>query len=96
MGKFVRKFGLTMAVGAAVAHYLSTEKGQHLLTKVKKGLEAYQANPDHYQEQARTFFKEQVVTVKDLVQELTSEDTETAGPTSAIVDDIIITYPEED
>lgn len=96
MGKTCRRLGLGLALGAAAGHYLSTEKGQQLLTKVKKGLDAYQENPDYYQDQARAFFAEQVASLKDLVQEASREEADVMPPTSATVDDIIITYPAED
>lgn len=95
MGKFTRKLGLGLALGALAGHYLSTDKGQQLLAKVKKGLAAYQEDPVYYQEQAKTFIAEQVAYVKEVVKEEFSEPAETNAP-AAEVDDIIITYTEDE
>lgn len=96
MGKTCRRLGLGLVLGAVVGHYLSTEKGQKLLINVKKGLASYQENPEYYQDQVCDFFAEQVASFKDLVQEIRREEADVMPPTSATVDDIIITYPAED
>lgn len=95
MGKSIRRFGVGLALGALAAHYLQTEKGQVLLEKVKKGLAAYQEDPAAYQEEARAFFQDKLSQVKDLVQEDGEWPVEPRS-TQAEVDDIIITYTEED
>lgn len=95
MGKTLRKLGLGLALGAAAGHYLATEKGQKLLAQVKKGLESYQANPEAYQEDARTFFSQQLENVKRLFDD-NDQVFKTKSDTSAEVGDIIITYTEDD
>lgn len=95
MGKTLRKLGLGLALGAAAGHYLSTEKGQKLLAQVKKGLAAYQEDPAYYQGQARAFVDQQIDRLRTLAaEELGTE--ETASETAAEVDDIIITYTEDE
>ncbi|MFA9413357.1 MULTISPECIES: YtxH domain-containing protein [unclassified Streptococcus] len=95
MGKLSRKIGLGLVLGAAAGHYLSTEKGQQLVMKIKKGLSAYREQPNYYQEQAKAFVSEQVAYVKELVKEEFGEPSDAEIPSSD-AEDIIITYTDED
>lgn len=95
MGKTFRKLGLGLALGAAAGHYLSTDKGQKFLAQVKKGLAAYQEDPAYYQGEARAFIDQQLERFKAFVAE--DSPVEKVTPeTAAHVDDIIITYTEDD
>lgn len=94
MGKSIRRFGVGLALGALAAHYLQTDKGQQLLTKVKKGLAAYQEDPEHYQDLAKNFISSKLTDWQDSFHEgeMSLENSEEA--VRAEVDDIIITYSE--
>lgn len=102
MVKLVSKFGLGLVLGAWAGHYLSTEKGQAQLDKLKSEFQAYQADPEAYKVQVlpriKSAFEEQLQTVYEKKEELLSELTpsEDEVTTAAEVDDIVITYTEEE
>lgn len=95
MGKNLRKLGVGLALGVLAGHYLSTEKGQELVAKVKKGLAAYQENPEQYNDQARDFFDEQINRLKEAFDQEGAARETTIESMGAEVDDIIITYADD-
>lgn len=104
MVKLVNKFGVGLALGALAGHYLSTEKGQAHLAQLKKEIAALKNNPEGYKssilERAKGLVADQLQTAFDQKDDILaafgqSQDDQRVD-LSAEVDDIIITYTEED
>lgn len=104
MVKLVNKFGVGLALGALAGHYLSTEKGQARLAQLKKEVAAFKYNPDGYKssflERAKGLVADQLQAAFDQKDEILAafgqDVQEERVDLSAQVDDIIITYTEDE
>lgn len=104
MAKLVNKFGVGLALGALAGHYLSTEKGQARLAQLKEEVAAFKNNPEGYKssfiDRAKGLVADQLQTAFDQKDEILAafgqNQENQRVDLSAEVDDIIITYTEDD
>lgn len=90
MSKLGRSFGLGLALGALTGYYLSTEKGQTLVSRLKKELEKANQEPEHYQFLLKSHA---LGKLSEWSNVFTANEAEEA--IGAEVDDIIISYAED-